>query len=323
MIFAPGDGVRASEDEADVLIGFYADEIPTTPPGGPGSPDTINVDTVFSIFNAEGCSNPVSVSPFGTDNVRFDWWNENEVSLGQTSEEFTECDVRLIDPELHVLSAPSYTGLGLFIASNVDEDDISGVQIIGTENPNSKGISTVPNLLASTTSSNLSVANLQSDVLNSNGDDGSFPFMIHTEDGNKVTLDSPWESFGILANVGTYPVTVDLEVYQRGERFLGDSHPVLTAKDIFIFTVDETLGKTLVAPFLFGTTDVVAVDLECFQCDDPPSGPGPGTISRGGIVGWAFNVNGSGQMMQYSMAQDSDDEFSVEDNEQSILGFDR
>jgi hypothetical protein len=311
---------NASNDEAGALIGFYAEGDGTPGPGVVTGPQ----DTVLVVFNAEDCVPPVPTLGV-TDNIRAIFYNDSEVRVLDRSVTLTECDVQVIDPEnIGILTAPGFTGLGLVGVINVTpfgigapgiNNDISGVQIIGFEAPDQ--VTGAPsNLLASNTSSGLSISNLQSDITQF---DGSFPFLLNTEDGSKVTLDSPWESFGVLANPASVPATVTLNVYQRNERFLGDFHLTLTPRDLFIFTPDETLGMTLVAPFLFGATDIVAVDVQCSVtmvpfvpgCFPFPFFP---SFASSGLLGWGFNVNGvSGEMMSYNMAQDTDDTVRLED----------
>jgi len=301
---------NASNDEAAALMGFYAEEI-------------AGFDTLLAVFNAESCVPPVT--PGVVSNVHAIFYNDSEVRLLDRSVTLTECDVQLVDPQvIGLLGAPGFTGVGLVGLINTTpfgfgllngNSDISAVQIIGREAPGHVA-GTASTLLSSNLSRSLSVSNLQSDITQF---DGSFPFLINTEDGNKVTLDSPWESFGVLANPTSSPATVTLNVFQRGERLLGDFHLTLTPRDIFIFTPDETLGMTLAAPFLFGTTDIVAVDVQCSVTQVPfvpgcyffPGFPG---FASSGLLGWGFNVNAvSGEMMSYNMAQDTDDTLRLED----------
>ena len=285
---------HASNDEAAILMGFYAEEI-------------AGADTVLAVFNAELCEPPISAAV--TNPILFVFYNDSELRILERSKILTECEVILFDPEVEgILAAPGFTGVGLVGVFSLFGfgPDISGVQIIGFESPDQVGIAAPPNLLASNSSFGLTASNLQSDVTLF---DGSFPFMIATEDGSKITLDSPWESFGVIANPASIPVFVHLDIVQRGERFLGDFEITLTPRDIFVFTVDETLGATLVSPFLFGTTDIVAVDV--FNFTTSTFGiPG----ASAGTLGWAFAVNAvSGEMMSYNMAQDVDDTVSLED----------
>lgn len=284
----------ASNDEAAILMGFYAEEIG-------------DADTVLAVFNAELCAPPISAAV--TQPLLFVFYNEDELRILERSKTLTECEVILFDPEVEgILSAPGFTGLGLVgvFASFGLGSDISGVQIIGFESPNQVGAAAPPNLLASNSSFGLTASNLQSDVTLF---DGSFPFFVVTEDGSKTTLDSPWESFGVIANPASIPIFVHFDIVQRGERFLGDFEFTLTPRDIFVFTVDETLGATLVAPFLFGTTDIVAVDVLNFTTSTFGI---PGASA--GTLGWGFSVNTvSGEMMSYNMAQDVDDTVRLED----------
>jgi hypothetical protein len=310
LLVAASPLAYASGDESSTLIGFYAEEI-------------FDFDTVLAVFLAEGCNptNGVSGTTI-TDNIHYIYYNDSEDRILEVSSNLTECDNQLIDPETQgLLTAPGFTGVGMVGVFNFSSRrDLSAIQILGLENPDQVGVAAPPNLLASPTSSFLSASNLQSDVT---GRDGSFPFFIVSEDGDKTTFgDSPWESFGVLANPASVPATVTLNVFQRGERFLNDFHHTLTPHDIFIFTVDETLSKTLAAPFLFTPvvgfpTDIVAVDVRCDNACNPN-----GNNPTAGILGWGFNMQvDSGQMMQYNMAQDTNDTEELEDDGGMTIGF--